>query len=119
MKKKVDTPEACLRDMQEYLWEELAEARLRALRRNWSIEVENIIDKIKRITALIGPIDPNWVVMPFLLSMGKYEGIGYRETAAKAKIPIQWFSQDEERRLREICASYLKNGLVNVKPPHA
>lgn len=82
------------------LWADLADAyrTSRAVPPETSTGCENLIDRIHRITRVVGPIPPEHVEMPFLLT-GMYERV-HAATGVTVTVP-----DDLLARCREYLAS--------------
>ncbi|XAO35514.1 hypothetical protein SEA_MORGANA_80 [Gordonia phage Morgana] len=99
------------------LWDDMVTARRFAYDRTsrWSMECDAVGRRILWFTRMVGPIDPEHVPTVFLLSMGEHVDAGYRETAEKIGVPIQWPTPEVETEWRASTASYLAD--IPLPPP--
>lgn len=66
--------EQAAREELSYLWGDLNTARQNAIRNQWSIQCDGIEDRIKTLTALVGPTPRDEIQIP-LLEDGIYQRI--------------------------------------------
>lgn len=85
-----------------HLWGDMAHARSWAYNKDtrWSGQCEGLGRRILWLTRMVGPI--SWLNVPetFLLSIGEYEGAGYRETAERIGVQIEWMPPEHEAETR-------------------
>ncbi|UVK59815.1 hypothetical protein SEA_ALEEMILY_75 [Gordonia phage Aleemily] len=81
-----------------HLWGDMEHARSWAYDKTtrWSGQCEGLGRRILRLTHMVGPVDVRNVPMAFLLSMGEHDGAGYRETAEKIGVPVEWMPHEQE-----------------------
>lgn len=69
-----DQLRAALREELAHLWDDMSIARRYALNGQWSMQCENVADRIKTITRLVGPTP--WGEVPMdVLELGLYQRI--------------------------------------------
>jgi hypothetical protein len=83
----VETYAQALRDELEHLWNDLVEGyrMSRATPPEQSMECLGLVERIKTITKLVGPLPAEKITMPFLLT-GMYERV-HAEIGIDASVP--------------------------------
>lgn len=89
------TPDSALRWLLSLAWGQLLEAKRGAINGRWSIQCENVVDRIAGLTRLVGPQE--WESVPVdLILNGWYERVN---AAAGHPTPL---TDDDRRRAQEV-----------------
>ncbi|WP_073448052.1 hypothetical protein [Streptomyces yunnanensis] len=92
---ELETLRAAVRDELESLWDDLDTARRNALNGHWSMTCDFLVDRIKKLTSLVGPTPWRSIQLP-LLEAGNYQRV-HRELDADAPVDIEAAARDRMR----------------------
>jgi hypothetical protein len=90
----VDTLKKAIREELGCLWGDLHDAQQRGIRTDWSIQCENLAERITDLTKLVGPTSWDEVPLP-LLENGVYLRV---HVAMGVEVRVDWHAVTKIRR---------------------
>lgn len=91
---EIDELKTAIRHELACLWSDLCEAQADAIRTDWSIQCENIAERITALTKLVGPTPWDEVPMP-VLENGVYPRV---HAAMGVEVRVNWDAVAKTRR---------------------
>ncbi|MEK2474017.1 hypothetical protein [Streptomyces noursei] len=95
---ELETLRAAIRDELESLWDDLDTARSSALNGHWSTTCDFLVDRIKKLTSLVGPTSWRSIQLP-LLEDGIYQRV-HRELGVDAPVDMEAVAQERIRNAK-------------------
>ncbi|MEU9120000.1 hypothetical protein AB0C96_09085 [Streptomyces sp. NPDC048506] len=92
---ELETLRAAIRDELDGLWNDLDTARRGALNGQWSMQCDFLVDRIKNLTALVGPTPWHSIELP-LLEDGIYQRV-HTELGMDAPVDMEHVARTRER----------------------